>query len=403
VTAPDSHARRRLRIGLTVDRLDPRKGGMEAVIADLVRFLAERGHELHGFTLEAAPDVPFRAHRIAARGPRARREALFAARSVLAARAARCHVLLGFRHCPGVDVYYPHAGLSRYALARRLETLGPLARTAKRLARGASAKHRLFERHERLLLLDRRVQVVAVSPLVADLFVAAGVEPDRITVAQNGVDAVRFRPRRASDDPPPERTLARAGAGSLLVLYVSHNFRLKGLGSLLRALRIARAHGDFHLAVLGRDRAGPYRRLASRLGIADHVAFLGTVPAPERFYRAADAFVLPTAHDPCSLATLEAMAAGLPVVTTRTNGALHLVVEGESALDARAGIALESPSNENEIARALVDLLPLERRAETGRRARRFAEGLPWSACFERVESVLARAASGGSGGGTAT
>jgi UDP-glucose:(heptosyl)LPS alpha-1,3-glucosyltransferase len=82
------------------------------------------------------------------------------------------------------------------------------------------------------------------------------------------------------------------------------------------------------LLVVGRADPAAYRRLARDLNIADCVLFAGPAADPYPFYAAADFFILPTHHDPCSLVVLEALAMGLPVITTRRNGAAEIITPG---------------------------------------------------------------------------
>ncbi len=98
---------------------------------------------------------------------------------------------------------------------------------------------------------------------------------------------------------------------------LAQDFRRKGLRGGDRALA---AVPGWTLLVGGRD--DPGRSAAGRRpGVADRIAFAGPVADPAAFYRAADFFVLPTRHDPCSLVVLEALAMGVPVISTRQNGA----------------------------------------------------------------------------------
>ena len=91
----------------------------------------------------------------------------------------------------------------------------------------------------------------------------------------------------------------------------------------------------------------PYRRLASRLGLSDTVHFLGFYPDVEACYWSSDFFVQPTYYDPCSLVVLEALACGLPVITTAQNGASELMTDG------REGYVLTAPDAQGELIAAL--------------------------------------------------
>lgn len=121
-----------------------------------------------------------------------------------------------------------------------------------------------------------------------------------------------------------------------------------------------------HLIIAGSDRTGPYERLAEKTGAASRVTFLGLVD-PVQYYAAADACVLPTWYDPCSLFTLEAWSAGLPVITTRCNGASELMTEGVH------GYALPDPGDHAALAGRMEMLLDEPARARMGEAARALA------------------------------
>jgi UDP-glucose:(heptosyl)LPS alpha-1,3-glucosyltransferase len=114
---------------------------------------------------------------------------------------------------------------------------------------------------------------------------------------------------------------------------------------------------EFHLLVAGRGRASRYRRLAKRLGISRAVSFLGAVTGMEAYYGAADVYVHPTFYDSCSLTVLEALASGLPVVTSKFNGASDAILSDEG------GRVIDDPGDADELARAIAFYADNERRA----------------------------------------
>jgi UDP-glucose:(heptosyl)LPS alpha-1,3-glucosyltransferase len=92
------------------------------------------------------------------------------------------------------------------------------------------------------------------------------------------------------------------------------------------------------------------------LGLARRVVFAGTTDSPADFYVAADFFVLPTSHDSCSLVVLEALAMGLPVISTIFNGACEIMTDG------REGFVLKDPKDVSPLAEAIEQmLLPIPR------------------------------------------
>lgn len=147
------------------------------------------------------------------------------------------------------------------------------------------------------------------------------VSPDlTVELIPNGVDIAAFPPAPLTDD------------GPLRVICVARLIERKGQAHLIEALRRLTAEGrDVRLELVGEgDARTMYEDLAQRLGVADRVTFTGYVPR-ERIaahYAAAHVFVLPSYNEGMSVATLEAMAAGLPVIVTRTGGTAELVAEG---------------------------------------------------------------------------
>jgi len=104
------------------------------------------------------------------------------------------------------------------------------------------------------------------------------------------------------------------------------------------------------------------------LGIAAQTTFLGSIDDVVPYYAAADIYVQPTFYDPCSLVVLEALSAGLPVVTTRWNGA------GELITNNLEGHVLDQPDDADALASTLVPLVLSESRREAmGRAARQLA------------------------------
>src|SRR5205085_4642383 len=115
----------------------------------------------------------------------------------------------------------------------------------------------------------------------------------------------------------------------VLFLMLAHNLLLKNADSTIRAAaRLTAAGGRLRVVIAGGKKPERFIKLAQKLGIARLVTFLGQVD-PLPYYAAADVFVHPTWYDPCSLVTLEASSCGLPVITSRFNGAAELTTDGK--------------------------------------------------------------------------
>ena len=221
---------------------------------------------------------------------------------------------------------------------------------------------------ERLLLTRRRYRlIVAISARVrADLIRHYAVPPDDIRVIYNGVDTRWFHPAAREERDGARRRL-EVPAGALLALFMGTGFERKGLVHLLRALPAA---GEKVWAVVaGRDaEAARYQALARSLGVAERVRFLGPVAQPEAMYAAADVLVLPTIYEPFSNAGLEALASGLPVVTTRAAGVSELLPDRLDSL------TLAAAADHAALAERLRRLLDPDERRALGADARAVAE-----------------------------
>jgi UDP-glucose:(heptosyl)LPS alpha-1,3-glucosyltransferase len=222
---------------------------------------------------------------------------------------------------------------------------------------------------------------VAVTDAVADDLVRVHAVPrEKITVIPLPIDLESYN---EGDGAGTLRRSLGIDPAQTLLLFVGNDFERKGLSECIRALHDA---PDSHLVVVGGDVRDRYLRLAGELGVQERVTFVGSTAEPERYFRAADVFLLPTKEDPWGLPLIEAMAAGVPAVTSDAAGASVVV------RDAKAGIVV--PAGEGAAFRAAVAQLvadPGERRALGARgreKARRFgpaahAEGL--LAVYERV------------------
>ena len=192
--------------------------------------------------------------------------------------------------------------------------------------------------------------------------------PDEvIRVVYNGVDTEKFSP--ACRGLHRDRLRAELNAGDDVgFLIVAHNFKLKGVWSAMDAVaRVARTHPRLRLVVVGNDNPKPYQRRAARLGCARKVHFVGPADSVP-YYAAADVYVHPTHYDPCSLVVLEALACGLPVITTHHNGAGELLTPGVE------GFLLDDPDDVPQLACTMGAFMEPAYRAECSARARKLAE-----------------------------
>ncbi len=214
----------------------------------------------------------------------------------------------------------------------------------------------------------RRSRVItAVSQKVADEIRAIGLTPDnRVDVIYNGVDTRGFAAAQG------DRAKFNLPAEAFLLLFVGDlRTPRKNLGTVLEALRHLPDH--VHIAVAGYLPGSPYPEQARALGIADRVHFLGLVKEMPVLMHSVDAFVFPSRYEAMSLSLLEAMAAGLPVVTARTAGGAEIITP-------ECGIVLDDPDDPKALAGAIARLAASgDVRRAMGVAANELATGFGWA------------------------
>jgi UDP-glucose:(heptosyl)LPS alpha-1,3-glucosyltransferase len=158
--------------------------------------------------------------------------------------------------------------------------------------------------------------------------------PDaRLTVVYNGVDLERYHPDNRARYRAGARKEVSVPAETWLALFAGSGFERKGLMTAVEALaRVGDAR--VRLVVLGKGDTRSYEAMAERLGVGERVTWLGPRPDIERWYAAADVLVMPTRYEPFGNVHLEALASGLPVVTTSQAG-------GAEAVNSECGTVVE--------------------------------------------------------------
>jgi UDP-glucose:(heptosyl)LPS alpha-1,3-glucosyltransferase len=244
----------------------------------------------------------------------------------------------------------------------------------------------------------RHRAVVALSQQdVRELHETYGRVGPRIVVIPNGVDLEHFHPPT-----PQERQDARSTLGlgdeERVAVFVGHEFHRKGLRYAIEAL--GRAPSVLLLIVGGSDDIiAQANEQAQVLGVGTRVLFLGPRHNIRPFLAASDMFVLPSAYEANALVVLEALASGLPVITTRVGFAPEVVVDGVN------GFLVDRDADE--IGDRLEEMaqLPPEEAAEWTRRARASVEPYSWRATAERYLQLVEELAAerDGAVGGAAT
>lgn len=199
-------------------------------------------------------------------------------------------------------------------------------------------------RYTRLIALTEQVK--------ADLMRFYSVPAADIDILPNGYSPAEFNVARRGADRAAVRAELGFADSDQVVVFVANELERKGFGPLMRAMAKLRDK-SLRLLVVGRVTPSGYIAEMRSLGIADQVKFVGPSNDVGRYYAASDAFALPTTYEAWGLVIVEAMACGLPVLTSRLAGAAITVQEG------RTGELLDNPRDVDEITMKLRKVLRL--------------------------------------------
>jgi UDP-glucose:(heptosyl)LPS alpha-1,3-glucosyltransferase len=287
------------------------------------------------------------------------------------------HAMLPVHSC---DVYHPHAGIA----ADAAEAVGrPLA---QRVANRLNRRRQMFGRVERSLLTGDRPPIVLCLSQYVKGFVRRRYDLPESELATlfNATDLVRFDPALRLQTRAEMRNLYGIGPDKVVALSIAQDFARKGLAEAIAGLA-ALNDPRMVLLVVGKQEPGRYRELARRAGISERVVFAGPTTDPYAFYKAADFFLLPTRHDPCSLVVLEALAMGVPVISTVFNGACEIMQDGVH------GFVLPDPSDVQRLAEAMRQMRSEETRARMSAACRGLRPVLAYEHHLEELMRIYQR------------
>lgn len=398
-----------MRLALTHLR-HARTGGTERYLDRLAAFLAARGHAVTIVCRShAAPPHP------AVRFELLRGLALGGAwRTWSFARGVERHVERHVEQHLGARAYDLVVGLGRTWTQDVVRLGGGCQRTYLELAHrstltardrllgGGAWKHALAVRIEERALQESQAHVLVNSHLVRrDIEARYALDPERVSVIHNGVDLERFHPRLKASAGAAKRRELGLGEHDCVLLFLGTGYARKGLDLVLEAFpRVVAARPEARLLVAGFDSArARYEARAAELGLSDSVRFVGGTLAPEELYAAAEVYVLPTRYDPFANSTLEALASGLPVVTSTTNGGAELIEPGVhgAVLDFGAGLDVgagrDLAAGPAALAETLLEWSEPERRRAGARAARARAEEHGEQGKFAAAEALFERLA----------
>lgn len=345
-----------MRLAFLVESIDLERGGAERAVMTMARALEARSHSC---AIVAPADRTL--SQASENGPRiltlplprlgrAKRARFLAEGLAPLARDAGYDCLVSCGKIVGAEFHWPHGGVHEATLrASCAAGRGPLhsqwARWGKRL-RPVEAVFKDIEEGIYERVRKRDCQLIAISKKVqGDMTRFHGIPPEQIEICHNGAPLHLFQD--LSNEQREERRRAFCethglNAGTKLLFFIAMNPRLKGSRTLARVMKKAPPELSlFYIGKKPKHSLGPQER------------FLGPRSDVPDLLEIGHGLLLPSHYDPCSLVTLEALAAGLPVITTVHNGAIELlndkawiIHDKESLLNALKELA-QDPKQEN--------------------------------------------------------
>lgn len=224
----------------------------------------------------------------------------------------------------GCDIYRAGDGVHQ----RWLELRGQLMPGWRHKLLLANRYHRYVMAAEKAMYEAPELKAVICNAEMVkqEIIQRFGVASNKIHVIYNAINTAQFVPADSTTRAAIRQKISLPLNASVLI-YVGSGFERKGLAAAIRAV----ANTDRYLLVVGKDKAEKqYRALATELGCADRIRFVGMQSDTLPWYQAADGLLLPTLYDPFPNVILEAMACGLPVITSTTCGGAEFIQPGRN-------------------------------------------------------------------------
>ncbi len=358
-----------MKIALVNKRFSLSGGGAERYAVDLANALMAQGHEVdcYGNTLE---DLGTKAGLYKVRmyrKPGWLRILSFNRNfsKLISGRLAEYDIVYALTQAFPADLYFMGGGAHEHWLSLRFPD--PYINFLKRLITPVNSAQLWLE--NKIYRQENCRAIIANSELVkchAEKYGA--VPPERVFVVHNGIDDKRFNSEVAGRYRESTRREFGISSDEFVISYLSHNWERKGLKTILEAMALLRNKANITTRILvgGRGDAPAFRALGLELGLEDSaMIFLGSYAMPERLYVASEVSILPTMYDPCAGVTVEAMACGIPAITTPENGSHELIRHGIT------GYVLSSYAASEELSEYLLELQDREKREAMGAAASR--------------------------------
>ena len=327
-------------------------GGLQRDFLRIAEAVQARGHQIRVYCNSWQGDAPqqFEVVTVPAKGQTSQaKNRAFSSfmQQDLAQRPVGC--VVGFNKMPGLDVYYAADGC--YA-AKALQERGKLY--------AITPRYRHFKRYEEAIFgHGAKVEILMISELQLGVYQKLyGTETARFHMLPPGISKDRIAPANAADIREAFRQEFNLGEQDLLLLMVGSGFKTKGVDRALLALASLpeATRKCARLFVIGQDNSSKFITQANKLGLSEQVTFFEGRDDIPRFLLGADLLIHPAYHENTGTVLLEAVVAGLPVLTTAACGyAGHIET-------AKAGRVLMLPFEQQALNQDLRQMLTSDQR-----------------------------------------
>ena len=342
-------------------------GGAEQFVSGYTRYLAEMGHEVHIFanqwTPSHHPNIKIHSVRAVTRNSFLR-VLSFAWFAFQAISFKSYDIVQNHERIWRQDIYRAGDGCHREWLERRSSYLPFIKRFF--------LNFNLF--HQLILRLEKRIfekgeckKIIAISEMVKrDILKHYRLPEDRVKVVYNGIQLDRFDPSNKKYFCDEVRQQLKISDHEVMILFVGSGFERKGLEYLIKSIQYLKQK-NWRLVLVGKGKWRKYLKFTSKKN-QEKITCLEPIDEIEKLYAAADFFILPSIYEPFGNANLEALASGLPVITSQNTGASEIITPKKE------GIILEDPSDSKSIAEAIDYLMDPKNREPMMKSARSLAE-----------------------------
>lgn len=377
-----------MKIAFVIYNYSESKGGVERYAYDLARYLIRDGNEIHIFCHNAEQtgnDLTF--HIVPAPGFFSSLKYLsFASNVAGMLKTNKFDIIHGFGRTYSQDIYRVGSGCHWEYLKHQHPSMSNIF---------GRALQYLNPRNQIIMRLEKRSfgpggwkKIICISNKVKEEIQRYYRIPDRdIRVIYNGIDLERFNTGNREKYRSEIRSKLGLTENEIVLLFVGSGFERKGLRYAIEGLAaVASRKGGvtppLRLLVIGKGNINKYQALSQKYGMKKQVLFIGTQSRIEQYYAASDIFLFPTLYEPFGTVCLEAMASGLPVITTRIAGASEIMA---NSIDS---FIIDQPSDTGAIAEKVVFLLDRVWRENMGRAASVSASKYSFENNFRQVKEV---------------